>query len=280
MRVFNSDFGVIIENLKWELEQVILHQIKKELLRTMNWKQIIIWVILIIPLPIIKFLMVDDGYIYNRQIEVFLRVNSDFVPLLFPLLIIAAYTPRFIGEQKNNFLLYVNSRISLKDYFYVKLIVNIIISFFIAFFCVFIPFLFIMYIEPNLNIVTISPIKGNIIPITTFEQFLTFGTFIYGLIYSSWVGINGVLYATFALLLLMISEKPLVSLTTPFIYYIFGNFLTQLLNYDKFSPGSTIFPFSISIQPLWTVLVPFCVLLMIVLILFYILKRQVGASYE
>lgn len=259
---------------------MINHQIKLELKKSVNWKVVVLWTILIVPLPVIKFLMIDEGYVYYRQIEVFLRVNSDFVPLLFPLLIITAYTPQFIGEQKNNFLVYVNSRIALKNYNYAKLIVNGFISFFIAFLCVFIPFIFVMYIEPNFNIVSIQPINGNIVPVTTFEQFLTLGTFIYGLIYSSWVGINGVLYATFALLLLMITKNPLVSLTTPFIYYIFGIFLTQLLNYDKFSPGSTVFPFSISQQPLWTVLVPFCILLTIVLILFHILRRKLETSYE
>lgn len=260
---------------------MISHQIKLELKKSATWKQVVLWTILIVPLPVIKFLMIDEGYTYYRQIEVFLRVNSDFLPLLFPLLIITAYTPRFIGEQKNNFLVYVKSRISLRNYYYSKLFVNGFISFFIAFLCVFIPFVFVLYIEPYFNIITIYPNDdGNIFPITTFEQFLTFGTFIYGLIYSSWVGINGVLYATFALLLLMITKKPLVSLATPFIYYIFGNFLTQLLNYDKFSPGSTVFPFSISQQPLWTVLVPFCILLTIVLILFYILRRKIGTSYE
>lgn len=259
---------------------VITRQAKVELKKTISWKQVLLWTILVVPLPTIKFFMIYEGYVYYRQIEMFHRLNSDFVPLLFPLLIIAAYTPRFIEEQKDTFLIYVNSRISLKNYYNAKLIANGLISFFTAFLCIFIPFIFVMYITPYFNIVTIYPSDGNVVPVTTFEQFLTFGTFIYGLLYSSWVGINGVLYATFALLLLMIIEKPLVSLATPFFYYTFGIFSTQLLNYDKFSPGSTVFPFSISQQPLWTVLVPFSILLMIVLMLFHILRRKVESSYE
>lgn len=259
---------------------MIAQQTLVEFKKTLTWHQFIFWAFLILSMPSIKFFLVKDGYVYYRNIEVFLRINSEFVPLLFPLLMTIVYSFRFIGEQKNNYLSYVSSRISLRKYYSAKLIVNAVLSFTIAFLIVFIPFVFVMYIEPFFNIITIYPEDGNPIPLTTFEQFLSYGSLIYGLIYSAWVGINGMLYATFGILLLMILEKPLVALATPFIYYQVGNFITAMLNYDKFSPLTTIFPFSITQQPLWTVLVPFGILLTIVSILFIKVDRKVNDSYE
>lgn len=259
---------------------MLTHQIKLEIKKTISWNQLLFWLFLISALPSIKFYLIKDDYVYFRQIEVFLRINSDFVPILFPLLVVIIYAYRFIGEQKNNFLIYVNSRISIEKYLKAKLITNAILSFIVSFLIVFVPFIFIMYIEPLFNIITIYPEDGSEIPYTTFEQFLPLGTLTYGLLYCTWVGINGLLYSSFGFLLLIIKEKPLVALSTPFIYYLVANFIAQLLGLDKFSPGSTVFPFSVAQQPLWTVLIPFTLLILIVLVLTYILRSKVKKSYE
>jgi hypothetical protein len=173
----------------------------------------------------------------------------------------------------------VRIRIPLATYLFSKLVVNAILSFLIAFLMVFVPFIFSMYIEPVLDIVHLYPADGNPIPYTTFEQLLFLGTLPYGIIYSLWVGLNGMMYATMGLLLVMILEKPFVALSIPFMYYLLGNFITQILGYEQFSPTYTIFPFSISQQPLWTVFVPFTILCIVIIILGFYLKENLHKHY-
>lgn len=255
------------------------HQIKVEFNRILNGKQIVKWLLLIFVFPTIQFLLIKDNYVYYRHLDFFLRLNSNFVPLLFPILMTLVYTTEYVGEQKNNFIQYTRLRIPLSTYLLSKLITNAILSFIIAFFIVFIPFVFAMYVEPVLGIVKLSPTEGNPIPYTTFEQFLFLGTFLYGIIYSLWVGLNGSMYATMALLFLMILEKPFIALSIPFIYYLMTNYIIQVLGLDRFSPASTIFPFSMDQQPLWTVFVPFSILFLILVILGFYLKETMYKRY-
>ncbi|SDC60020.1 ABC transporter permease [Shouchella lonarensis] len=257
-----------------------MSQVNIELRKTSSTSQLVIWILVMLLLPVIKFMLIKDNYVFYRQLEVFLRVNSDFVPLLFPLLMMLVYPIRFVGEQKYNFLTYVGARITLHKYFNAKLTTNVLCAFFIAFGMVFVPFIFIMYVEPIFGFIALEDAMGNPIPYTTFEQFLPFGDLTYGILYSMWVGLNGALYATFGLLLLMITQKPLTALTTPFIYYFMGMFVTQLLDYEQFSTGLTIFPFSTSQHPLWTVLVPFGVLCVIITGLYIKLRKKVNSGYE
>ncbi|MED4406688.1 ABC transporter permease [Heyndrickxia coagulans] len=256
------------------------HQIKVELNRILNGKQIIKWLLLIFVFPTIQFFLIKDNYVFYRQLDLFLRLNSNFVPLLFPILVVLVYTTEFVGEQKNNFIQYTRIRIPLSTYLLSKLTTNAILSFIIAFFIIFIPFVFAMYIEPFLGIVKLYPTEGNPIPYTTFEQLLFLGNLPYGIIYSLWVGLNGMMYATMALLLLMILEKPFIALSIPFIYYLMTNYITQALGYDQFSPSYTIFPFSIAQQPMWTVFIPFSILFIILVILGFYLKETMYIRYE
>src|SRR5699024_3865519 len=152
----------------------------------------------------IKYIQIIDDYVFYRQLDVFLRVNSDFVPLLFPLLMILVYAINFIGEQKNNYLTYVSPRMPLDKYYYSKLIVNGCLSFTVAFLIVFIAFIFNMYIVPSLNITQMENPNCNPLPFTTFGQLLVAGTLTYGVSYPLWVGLSGMFYASCVLILLML----------------------------------------------------------------------------
>lgn len=256
------------------------HQLKSEFKRVITWQQAIIWLALILLFPIIKFIMIKDNYVFYRQLDLFLRLNSDFIPLLFPIMMTLVYAINFLGEQKNHFIQYTRVRIPISTYFFTKIISNAILAFLAAFLMAFIPFVFSMYIEPLLGIVELYPTEGNPIPYTTFEQLLTLGHLPYGIIYAMWVGLNGMMYATIAILLLMILEKPFIALSIPFIYYLLLNFVTQVIGYDQFSPSHTIFPFSISQQPLWTVSIPFVVLCIATVLLSLYLKEIIYKRYE
>ena len=134
---------------------------------------------------------------------------------------------------------------------------------------IFLPFLFIVYFEQKLGIIHYSPSNEHMrIPAVTFSQFLSHGALTYGFIYSSWVAVNGIVYSTIAFFLLLNVSNPFIALSIPFLFYHILNFVTGLFHVAIFSPLSTIFPFNIEQQPLWTVLVPFSFLLIVLAIVF------------
>lgn len=254
--------------------------IKNERKNILTAKRIVTWSLLILSFPLIKFLLIKDNYVFYRQIEIFQRVNSDFVPLLFPFIMILIYAVYFVPEINNGYVLLTTSRVQLKNYIQSKLITNAIISFLSGFLIVFLPFVFVMYIEPYLKIITLDFPGTNPIPYLLFEQLLNYGILTYGLFYAFWVGINGVLYSSFGFLLLLLEKTPLVAFTLPFIYYIIGHFVAQVLGFDYFSPMLTIFPFSLEIQPIWVIFVPFILLLTIVTVLYFKFRKRLDRSYE
>src|SRR5699024_12307977 len=97
--------------------------------------------------------------------------------------------------------------ILIYKYFYLILYVNLCLSFTVTFLMVFIPFIFIMYIEPLLNITQLENPNGNPVPVTTFEQLLVAGTLTYGVSYSLCVGLNGMFFAPVGVVLLLVCRE-------------------------------------------------------------------------
>ena len=150
---------------------------------------------------------------------------------------------------------------------------------------IFIQFIFIIYIDPYLGVIDYS--QGSTFlsqqstsnPVT-FYQFLKYGNLTYGLVYSIWVGLNAVIYSTIAFTSLLIARSGFLALSLPFLFYHVFNFITGVLGVGKFSPISTIFPFNIKLQPLWTVSIPFFVLILILVTLIIYVKKQEGNLVE
>src|SRR5699024_11775343 len=60
--------------------------------------------------------------------------------------------------------------------------------------------------------------------------------FLYGVLYSLWVAINGALYTTVAYLLSISIKNRFVALTIPFLWWFIMNFITGILGIEAFSP--------------------------------------------
>ncbi|WP_435622337.1 ABC transporter permease [Anoxybacillus eryuanensis] len=257
---------------------ILRRQVNVEFNRMLNKGNVIVWVSIIF-FPIAYFFIIKDQYIFYRHIEIFLRLYSGGISLFFPILMVLLYTVHFFDERRNYFLLYARARVPLPYYLFSKIIVNATVSFVISFLMMFIPFIFCMYIVPKFELVRLYEDLNNPIPYTTFEQLLSLGNLPYGVIYSTWVGLNGMLYATFGLVLVMLMDRMIVALFIPFIYYLLGTFFTQIIGMDKFSPDVSIFPFRIFQQPIWTALVPFFLLAVVVTVLMVRLKGRVDEMY-
>ncbi|MFH7519035.1 hypothetical protein, partial [Pseudomonas syringae group genomosp. 7] len=85
------------------------------------------------------------------------------------------------------------------------------------------------------------------------------GTLTYGLVYSFWVAINAVLYSVAAYVFTLIIKNNLLALSLPFLWYFIVDFAFAILGFPQYLMSSTVFPFNIEQQPIWTIFVPFTV---------------------
>lgn len=246
-----------------------------EFKKALSIKFLIVSLILIF-LPLIVVLPIINGsYTFFEPIEVHAQlISSSAIALLFPILLIPLNAGSYANEKKDNFLLYVRPRTMLSNYVVAKGLVNAIVTFAVAFLMIFIPFVFIQYIDPALNIIQYT---------TDFYQPPSAGTFgflaeksilLYGIGYSLWVAINGALYATIAYLLSICFKNKFVALSIPFLWWVIMNFVTAVLGIEMFSPVYTVFPFTITAQPIWTIFVPFTILILVIIGLMAFIKTE------
>lgn len=236
----------------------MLNQIKIELSKELSARKILIYLAIILVAPLIQFLTVYNTYQFFTPINVFEKTVSSIPSMLFPALAILVYIPTFVSEYNNNFLTYTRPRIDLKKYLIVKGIVNAMLSGIALFLMIFITYILIRFIEPFFGIINYAPMSQfNTKIINTFSFVFGDNPLLYVLMYALWVGLNASLYATCAYILILSLENVFVAITIPFLMYHIFNFVSGILSSPEFSPLSTVFPFNIVAQPIWTVLVPF-----------------------
>lgn len=225
-------------------------------------KFVIIWLLLVVGFPVLRFLLIRTGYQFFKPIEVFQETISDFIPLLFPALVVSVFLPQFLQERKNHFITYTRTRCSLGRYLTSKAIVNALLTGAVFFGFIFWSFLLTVYVVPGFHLVHFSSLTASAhIATPTFSQLLKFGTFTYGLIYSLWVAFNAVIYATLGFELLLLAINPYVALAVPFLLYQLSNYFTGILGFPEFSLLDVVFPFNIREFPIWTALLPVILLL-------------------
>ncbi|MCM3364911.1 MULTISPECIES: ABC transporter permease [Bacillaceae] len=244
-------------------------QLRTEFKRSINSKNLLKWLIIILIIPLSSFYPIRTGYLYYSSVEVFQEMVGLIIPMIFPVLVVFIYLPNFVLEQKNNFITYTRSRIPINQYILSKGLMNAFLTGTIIFLMVFFSFVFAVYIEPNiLHVISLTPADGgNYNYNVTFSQLLVYGDFVYGIVYSLWVGLNASLYSTISFLLLLIISRTFIGLSLPFLFYHIFNFITAIIVGARFSPISTIFPFNIEQQEIWTAMIPFAFLLIVAIIL-------------
>jgi hypothetical protein len=251
------------------------NQLKYELRKLLNINNIVFWLFIIVIFHLVKFFMIKNNYIFDRPTDTYIILLREIIPLFFPAIVVIICIPSFLGELRHNFIMYTRTRVPIQIYLFSKAIVYMVVTGIVVFLLLFLPFLFITYIEPKLGIIQYTQDVSMMRDVrVTFFYFMKYGTLVYALVYSSWVTVNAMIYSTIAFVLLLLLDNAYLALSLPFIYYNVGNFVTAVLGLEIFSPAITIFPFNIGEQPLWTVLVPFAVLVVILLVLLLLLVKN------
>lgn len=250
------------------------HLISIELKKAQNKRFIFISLALIF-LPLIIILPIINGsWAFNRAIDVHAQLlSSSPIPLLFPILLVPLYAGSYAKEKKDKYLQYVRPRTVISEYVLAKGFVNAIVTFVVVFLMIFIPFLFMQYIDPMVGYIHYETEALSNVSIGTFEVIAQKSVLLYGIVYSIWVGINGALYMTIAYLLTICLKNKFVALSMSFVCWFITSFVTAVLGIERFSPVFTVFPFSITAQPIWTIFVPFIMLILIMATLIVYIKK-------
>ena len=251
---------------------MLKQQIGVEFKRIFTFNRVLTWFLIITVPAWIQYLIIKDGYSFTDNIDFYGRLLNGIGAMVFPILVLFIFADTIIHERNNNYLTYTKIRIDFNTYLNAKIIVNALLSFGVSFLYAFLPFLFAQYINPDGG-------TGDLHS-TTFNQLLDYGPFVYGFIYSLWVGINGVLYATLPLILCLILNNSFVALSIPFVWYQGMSFVSAVLGIPKYAPLYTIFPYSITQQELWTVFVPFTILLITVIVSYVYLKKRNSTEWS
>lgn len=254
-----------------QLKQLISSEFKKALsLKFFLLSGALIFLPIIIVIPII-----NGSYLFFEPLEVHSQLlSSSAIALLFPILLVPLFAGSYANEKKDNFLLYVKPRVKLTDYVLAKGLVNGIVTIIVAFLIIFIPFLFIEYFDPVLNIIQYEKDFYEPVSVGTFEFLAEKSALLYGVLYSLWVAINGALYTTVAYLLSISIKNRFVALTIPFLWWFIMNFITGILGIEAFSPVYSVFPFLITPQPFWVLCIPFLVLIVGIVCLLLLIKSK------
>ena len=249
-------------------------QIKLMWSQAFSMKRCILYLLIILGLPALQFSFIYEGYQFFLPIEVFQETISGAIPMLFPILAVLIFLPIFIAEYKDNYLTYVRTRASLKDYLLAVGIVNALLTGLILFLMTIVTFLLIHYVEPLFAFVDYWSLSEKTYETSNAFSFLAdIHPLLYAVIYSAWIALNGALYATLAYLLILALEQVYLAMSLPFVAYHIFNFVAGILQAPQFSPISTVFPFNITEQPLWTVFVPFTILIIVNVILYLTMIR-------
>lgn len=258
------------------------HLLAVEWKKALTLNRILLCLVIIFIPTTVQFFYVKTGYTFYRPVEVHTEVVGSLIALLFPIFFIILYSNNYADEKKDNFITYMKSRTRLSDYLLAKGIINAVLSFIVAFAMVFVSFVIIVYIEPLFNIIVYETEDIiDSVSVGTFEIFLSYGTLTYGLVYSFWVAINAVLYSTAAYVLTLMIKNNFLAISLPFLWYFVVDFAIAILGFPQFSMTSTVFPFNIGVQPIWTIFVPFTVnVVILVSLILYINANFQEKVYE
>lgn len=154
------------------------------------------------------------------------EVGTEYFSLLYPLFVVLPLCWNLYQERKNNFLLYVQPRVSMCKYLWAKWMVYAISAF-----CILaIPYILsaatALLIDPTLDIY--NP-RRHILE-TLYSEF----PLIYAVAFSAFRGLIGVLVMTMGFVLAMYCNNIFVILTGPFLYVELENFVLSILGVPQY----------------------------------------------
>lgn len=168
-----------------------------------------------------------------------LELATEYISLLFPLIVVIPTCFSMYYERKNKFLLYTLPRVSKKKYLLAKWIVTALSAAMIIFVPIFIGAIITLYIKPDIVpfIGTFDLITNE--PILIQDRHILGNLFVnhpilYTLLLGIWDSFIGVIIVTMGFVFSLYFDNIFVILTGPFIYSILENFILSVLRVPQY----------------------------------------------
>lgn len=167
------------------------------------------------------------SYTLHYDLEAW-EVGTGVFSLLFPLFVVIPFCWELYYERRDNFLLYVAPRVSIKKYLIAKWV-----AYALGVFCLIVlPYiasaLYALYIKAPV----VMPETNTFTHI--FQAAFVAAPLRYAFWLSCWRGVLGILVMTLGFVLAMYGKNIFVILTGPFLYTILENFLLSILGLEKY----------------------------------------------
>lgn len=212
-------------------------------LMNVEWKKVRVTVIgttlLILIVACILSLTMYQNYVVQYDLEAW-EIGTEFFSFVFPLFVVLPLCWNIFYERKDNFMLYVLSRVSEKKYLTAKWFVYAASAFFLLFLPYMGSAIAALYVNPPLNTVNAAQFEH------VFLNVFTKMPLLYAFLLSCWKGFIGILVMSFGFVIAMYVKNIFVVLTGSFIYAILENFILAVLRKEQYRLVTAFEPSTIS----------------------------------
>lgn len=221
---------------------------------------------LIAAFPTVSGILRADSYATRTPVELF-SLGFEFLALVFPLLAGLLSGQRINDEVSKGFIRSVRTRTPIPRYLASAIRSGSLLDLAVFSCATFIWFLVCFVIDPSMmfsgDTGTENPSWGHALEAAagsaTFTQLIAVSPWLYGVVYSAWVGIWAAVWGATTALLLVLVPNRLVGFSAPLGAYWLGNIVLSNLSLARWRSVSSAFPFSLQQQPILTALVPLAV---------------------
>lgn len=184
--------------------------------------------------------------------------------------------------------MYTLPRVNKRDYLLSKWIVIAGSAFLLLFFTMIAGVIAALYIKPDITpfLSMVDPVTGERVSQVKITHYLpvlfTENPLLYGLLFSIWRGLLGIIIATMGFVLSLFSRNIFIILSGPFIYYILENYLLSILQIPQYRFVTAFEPRSLSfadISPYAVLAGPGIAILFILAVYYYFAKIKKQTIY-
>jgi hypothetical protein len=225
-------------NLSFLRRKSMLHLIKINCRKVMAPTGIAIAIISIFACALSAVLA--PSYSLQYELESW-EIGTEFLSVLYSLFVVIPLCWNLYYERKDNFLLYIAARTSLKRYLFAKWISYAVGAVLIIVVPSVISAFFVLYIKEP-----IVPFAGNPFSHIFAETFIN-APWVYVASLSLWRGVLGVLMTTFGFVLALFRKNIFVILVSPFVYSILENFILAILRLERYRLVTAFDPVSVTL---------------------------------
>lgn len=240
-----------------------------------RWYVLLIAAALVV-VPIVSGIAKANEGAMRSNFDVYTQLMISPVSLLVPIIAVMLGCMRAYDIIGNRYVSYTRTRVAVRRYISGELGAAFIVPFAAFFLLSFVGIILAFYIWPLLGNPSIDPgtyemssaqaLKDDLTR-TSFSSLLAWGPLVYGIIYSTWLGLGAATYAALGFAALVVLHNRLLALLLPFIVYFLPTIVVSLLGSPELSPMYSLMPFGLIQAPIWVAALPTLLVILLVTVI-------------